>query len=301
MPSQLLACECGRKLRVEERHAGKTVLCPACGRSFNVPAAPREDTFTVLPEETAPTPAPRRGEDERPRARPKPRRFQRPRRSGLHNLFANLSYYLQGRHATGLLAAVVVGGIALVVIAFVEGRLMGVASDKPQSMTLAQLADKGPGDNAHVLVTDYFPGNNFVYSQRTVSGMPTGNWTAVFIPVVPRTSNLIQGFGGEVKIPADKIRVIVHSTGIHGDADLARFFGKPTIQGTVVNSIRSLDGETQRLLREAYPGADFGSCYILQEGRKPSSAVFVLGLALLGMLLFVFGCLLFLVRLLFRP
>ncbi len=301
MPSQLLVCECGRKLRVEERHAGKTVRCPACARTFTVPAPPGEDTFTVLPEESAPPPEPRRGEDERPRARPKQRRPQRSRRSGLHNFFAGLSYYLQGRNAGGLLAAVVVGGIALLVGAFMEGRLMGVASDRPQSMTLAQLADKGPGDNAHVLVTDYFPGNNFVYSQRTVSGMPTGNWTAVFIPVVPRTSNLIQDLGGEVKIPVDKIRVIVHSTGIHSDTDLARFFGKPTIQGTVVNSIRSLDGETQRLLREAYPGADFGSCYILQEGRKPSSAVFVLGMALLGMLLIVFACLLLLIRLLFRP
>jgi hypothetical protein len=315
MPSQLIACPCGRKLRVEERHAGKTVRCPGCGRTFTVPVPPAEDILTVLPADPAPRPAPRRREDpevggdedveviedERPRPRPK-RRRRRP--AGLRGFFVSLSSRLQDDKSPRYLFLLIAFGVGLLICALIEGRLMGAAADRPQTLTLAQLAAHGPGDNAHVIVTEFLPGNNIVCEHRTVVGLPAGNWTAVYVPVVPLTpdvqTRLAQGQAARPNIPPGSIRVIVHSTRVHGEAEMPNVFGKPFIQGTVVNSIRSLPRKTQELLQSAYPGTDFDSCWLLQEGRKPSSAFFVLGGAVLGMLLVVVGGLMFAARYLFR-
>jgi hypothetical protein len=205
---------------------------------------------------------------------------------------------LQGDVAFRILLVVSVAGAALLAVAFVEGRLMGAASATPQTLPLARLAANGPGDNAHVIITDFIPGDNFVYEYRGSQS----HWESVYVPVVAADMQARLGPGpmGNRTIPPGSIRVIVHSSKVHSQADLPSIFGQPTIQGTVVNSIRSLDGQTQKLLRDAYPGADFASCYILQEGRKPSSAAFVILMALLGTLLTVTGGLLFATRYLFR-
>lgn len=35
----VFACQCGKRIKVEDRHAGKSSKCPGCGRSITVPAA----------------------------------------------------------------------------------------------------------------------------------------------------------------------------------------------------------------------------------------------------------------------
>jgi DNA-directed RNA polymerase subunit RPC12/RpoP len=295
MASQVIACECGRKLRVDERLAGKTVRCPACGRTFVAPEPPEEELPVVEPAyDVQPL------EEERPR----PRKKRRPRPSRLRRFFISLSSSLQDDKSPRYLFLLIAFGVALLVYAFLEGRLIGAAADKPQTLTLARLAAHGPGDNAHVIVTDFVPGNNFVYEERTLHGVPTGNWTAVYVPVVPLTPDVQRRLAGgptaKLDIPPGSIRVIVHSSRVHSQAELSTVFDRPFIQGTVVNSIRSLPRKTQELLQGAYPGTAFDSCWILQEGRKPSSAGLVIGAAILGTLLVVVGGLMFAARYLFR-
>jgi hypothetical protein len=328
MASQIVPCECGRKLRVDERLAGKTVRCPGCRRTFAIPAPAEEDIPMVLPADSdgpddegqrekvaaapqtrkAPRPAAGRddedvGDDEdvdggdEKESRP---RKKRPRPTGIRGFFVSLSSRLQGDVAGRILFVAVFVGVALLVVAVVEGRLMGAASATPQTLSLAQLAANGYGDNAHVILTDFFPGDNFVYEYRGSQS----RWESVYVPVVPLTPQLRARLGpgamGRQAIPPGSIRVIVHSSRVHSQTDLPTVFGAPTIQGTVVNSIRSLGSETQKLLRDSYPGTDFGSCYILQEGRKPSSAAFVILMATLGTLVTVTSGLLLATRFLFR-
>ncbi len=329
MPAQLIACACGRKLRVDERHFGKTVRCPACHQTFTAPTPTEEDIPMVLPadpthsddegtEEIVAAPQPRRAprsvpppaeeeigadedgeavENEEPRPRKKKRR---PRPAGARGFFISLSSHLQSETAFRILLVALVGGVGLLMVAFVEGRLMGAASDKPQTLTLAQLAAHGPGNNAHVIITYFVPCENFVYEYKGVQS----NWQRVYVPVMPLTPDMQARLGagpmGKQTIPAGSIRVIVQSSNVHSEADMAKIFDKPTIQGTVVNSILSLDSKAQKLLRDSYPGTDFESCYILQEGRKPSSAAFVILMAVGGTLLTVISGLLFAARYLFR-
>jgi hypothetical protein len=129
------------------------------------------------------------------------------------------------------------------------------------------------------------------------------NWTSVYMPVAPLTpelrARLAQNPNVVQDIPAASIRVIVHSAKVHGQADLPKVFAQPRIQGTIVNSIRSLDSQTQRLLQSSYPGANFEKCLILQEGRTPKGTGFTVVMALVGTLITVVCALLLLVRFLF--
>jgi hypothetical protein len=320
---QVIACECGKKLRVDERHAGKAVRCPGCRRTFKMPAPAAEDLPMVLPvdepeDNFAPAPRSARAsrpaarreeedvggdddvepvEDERPRPRKRPRRRPAARRTGGFVALLESIGQRQGTfRAAGGLGIV---GFGLLMFAFLEGRLMGAASDTPQQLPLATLAARGPGDNAHVIITDFLACNNIVVERKGVNTY----WEGAYVPVVPLNADmkarLMQGQNLNQAVAPGSIRVIVHSTKVHNEQDLKRVFDAPTLQGTVVNSIRSLDSETQRLLRDSYPGADFGSCYILQEGRKPSSAGFVILMAIGGTLLLVVGGLLLVAHMLF--
>jgi hypothetical protein len=44
-----LTCPCGRKLRIQDRFAGQTGQCPACGRELRIPN-PQEEAWTSPPE-----------------------------------------------------------------------------------------------------------------------------------------------------------------------------------------------------------------------------------------------------------
>ncbi len=319
MADRLIACECGKKLRVDARHAGKVVRCPGCRRTFAMPARGGEDLSEVLPA-VLPDPrdereekiasSPRSGKAARPAARrdeevlgdddvepienerPRPRKKRRRRSASSGNFLISFMSLLAVRSLRGPLAVGVMA-VMLLSFAFMEARLKGEASDTPQTIPLSRLAAYGPGDNAHVIITDFAPCNNFVFQVKGVNTY----WEGVYVPVVPRA-----GMGGPniaLAVAPGAIRVIVHSTKVHNQQDLERVFGAPTLQGTIVNSIRSLDRETQDLLRSTYPGADFGSCYILQEGRKPFSAGLILLMTIGGTLLIVLCGLMVVARMLF--
>jgi hypothetical protein len=177
MASQVIACACGRKLRMEDRHVGKTVRCPGCGSTFTVPAPPpaEEEVLEVQPVESVqqpPLPVARRApEEDEPDPReeyPEEAEERRPRRKrrrppAARGFLVGLAAMLHNEMAVRLLWIGGALGIGLLVYAFFEGRLSDVAKEQPQTLTMEQLASKGFGDNAHVIVTDFFPGNNFVY------------------------------------------------------------------------------------------------------------------------------------------
>ena len=75
-----------------------------------------------------------------------------------------------------------------------ETRLLGLADAEPQAMTLAELAASGPGDNAHVLLSDVVLCDwDYVSTERR------GRWTDVWLPAVPLDGPLTIAEPAEVR------------------------------------------------------------------------------------------------------
>ena len=147
------------------------------------------------------------------------------------------------------------------------GHLNRGAKDTPQSITCDQLAAFGPGDNAHVELTDFRLCIDAYVYRRKLTG-----WKGVWVPAVAKTAadawEQETEAGGAPKVP----RVIVKLPKAKNGRDVARAAEQATIRGVIVNRVESLGGEEKRLLSEKYPGIDFDRCWILQSGRRPAGS-----------------------------
>ncbi len=86
------------------------------------------------------------------------------------------------RLRTTLLTAGLVAGLFLgpfcLLSAWQMGLLAGVARPQPRTMTVVELLEKGPGDNAHLVLTDFTLDKPYVQEENGVR-------QAVWVPVVP--------------------------------------------------------------------------------------------------------------------
>lgn len=170
---------------------------------------------------------------------------------------------------------------------FQELRLGGVAKQEAQRISCADLAEKGPGDNAHIVLTDcVLLSHDYVYEERR------GKWTTVFIPAIPiaELTTWQQAEDGSLHVPKNiRFRVIVKSSEVTSEAEADRFGQQETVKGVVINEISSLDSETKKLLAESYPGTDLDSCWILEHDRNLPSAGVAMGAIAGGGLLLLFS------------
>lgn len=321
--SLTITCACGRPLLLRDEHAGLPVRCPLCGRQFTAPApdsvvpvalpANRAGTYDLLPDEQPP--APPAVPDLRRRPAPVVERPSRPRRgpSPLRRCFGFIHFCVDNRFVYPFVWFVLVCGAMLVFYGLREMRLAVGASEAPQRLTLAQLAANGPGDNAHVVLTDFALCDGYVcivkvgrFDKLITGSDPTRKrWEGVYVPLAPLTTELRQRRArGEAvarqAAPAN-VRVLLLSYGVHGAADLDRLDAESQIRGMVINSVQSLDRKTESLLRELYPGTDFGNCLIFQQGRRPTATTTSLVIVLLSTCAAVGAGFLLLVRHLYRP
>lgn len=197
-----------------------------------------------------------------------------------------------------LLALIVIGGV-LVFLGFQEMRLASAAKPDPQTIKCADLIASGPGENAHVVLTDYVM-CDFAFVYEGQEGGKT--WTNVWVPVVPLGGEFHQEVLklvaegkdlSNIPMPRD-IRVIVKSSHVENEGALASLAGKDTIQGMIVNKISSLGSKEKKILTESYPGVNFDNVYILEHDRTPASGAKSFGmmgggavLALMGVVGFV--------------
>jgi hypothetical protein len=230
-----------------------------------------------------------------------------------HRLLSCVPEFLSHSLVYRLVWVAVVLGVMLAGASLVEMRLALGASETPQRLTLTQLAANGPGDNAHVVLTDFALCDGYVCLvkvgrfDRFVKGTDPRNkrWEGAFVPLVPLTPEVRQRRArgeavGREAAPAN-MRVLLLSYTVHGEADLDRLSALPELQGTVVNSIKSLDDKTARLLRELYPGKDFSDSLIFQERRKPTPSAKSLFFVFLGTCLSVGSGVLLLIAHFYRP
>lgn len=173
---------------------------------------------------------------------------------------------------------VIIIGAVLVYGGFEERQLAAVAAPEPQTLSLAELEANGPGDNAHIVLTDFLLlEQTYVYTEKK------GKWKDVWIPAAPIGGEYQQQVmalfdeDGELRegatLPAPKgIKVIAKLPKARSGADVSRFAEAETMQGMVVNEVDSLGSDEEKLLRESYPDIDFKECWIFEEGRSPTSA-----------------------------
>jgi hypothetical protein len=174
----------------------------------------------------------------------------------------------------------VIGGIGLGFYGFREMRLAQAAKPEPQKITCQALSEKGPGDNAHVIMTDAFLVTGSFAIQTKEKTQNASSWEKAWIPAVPMDSDYAKRWEaaeiGESVAPPTTFRVLVQ-TGKGNDAAMERLVEQHVIEGTVINEIDSIDKGIEKLLRDSYPGVDVDRCWILEMGRKPMGSGPALG------------------------
>jgi hypothetical protein len=126
--------------------------------------------------------------------------------------------------------------VCLMGLAFLFGAIMPFAwlqtkeerdlgSVPPHEISLAELIDKGPGANRHVIVTDYQPGG-FAFEAKSNSW--TQVWLALFSPRLPR----------------NKIRAVFNSNSIRNEQELRHVASLGRLKGICSSELRTSWGLT---------------------------------------------------------
>jgi hypothetical protein len=191
-----------------------------------------------------------------------------------------------------LFLIVLLGGIfgwIVGTIGWQEWTIYSSGSSDPQLITAADLATYGPGDNIHVKVADFVLGRRFALAERR------GKWNRVWMPLVPAAWGLArtdlnayitvllqkQPFAAAactsyflkappVGRPAE-IKIVVQSIHVPDDRQSRRFYDRYRRQpmtGIIINAIHALGSKERHELEKSYPGADFSSVLVLDEGRE---------------------------------
>jgi hypothetical protein len=324
-----VTCQCGRLLQLADENLGKKVRCPVCKNIFTaqppddipevVPAGPARDpeTFTFAPGQAPsedaprlPAPPARLHEEEEPIG---PRR-----RRTASGRTPSGQWPVTRFFDPAAVVAIIAAGIILF-IAIKEMRLSRASKEVPQTITLASLLQNGPGDNAHVILTDFVPTDNYVYlyqkgKYERVNDADAINrtWSSVWVPLIPMTGQQRQQLLAKAKmnpkaaavLQPSAVQVVVKLKDAHDKNSVERWcdnqFDRPHLQGMVVNLTDSLDGQTRDLFGQSYPNTDFSRCLIIHEGKTPTGPGPVLAGIGGGTLLIVLAGLWFICRFLFR-
>lgn len=172
----------------------------------------------------------------------------------------------------------IIAGVLILFTGYQEAQLAGLAKEIPQELTLAELEENGPGDNAHLIVSDFVLCDwNFVYVKRR------GRATEVWVPAVPLYGDYFQGivehtdetgnFPADFEYPAlEDVRVLVKLTSVSNREELAAIAIQNTMQGVVISEVESLGSGEAEFLASKYPDVDFETCLIFEHGREPTTS-----------------------------
>jgi hypothetical protein len=162
-------------------------------------------------------------------------------------------------------------GVVLLIWGGMEWKLASASSAQPETTSLKQLIARGPNGNANIVLTDFHLCQNIVVTTRG------STWENVWIPVVP----VDEVPPGVPDLQPSRVRALIFSIKVRNEADIARRCDQPRLPALVTNKITSLGSKEKQLLEQKYPGTDWSTCLIIQEGREPFSRA-TLGLLLGG-------------------
>jgi len=164
----------------------------------------------------------------------------------------------------------IVGGIILACwLPALRQRAADLARE-PQRISLRDLADKGPGDNPHVIVTDFTCAKYFAYTTQTRRGeRPDPDRMAsrkAWIPLLPKAP--VPDGGKEPALPPGSIKVLLETpqTLVGRAVELHVLSRRPSIEGLATRlSERGLPSDIRATLSSRYPDTDFESCILVEE------------------------------------
>jgi predicted Zn finger-like uncharacterized protein len=304
---------CAARLRITNRVAGKRVRCPKCSNAFTVEApaaveaAPivepsgiddvlsgladgtavespeaqhaRLEAMAVQAARAAKGAAPAKAEEETTTA------SSFDWKSWLPDVGRALIPI--GWAGRVCFAALIFGGV-LVWLGSKELELRSRSREEPQIVTCEKLVAQGPGDNVHIVLTDFVLLPDYVYSQKT------DRWSGAWVPAVPHQAvgaALAQALNvGVAELPSidddrkDKalaqlrssdfnFKIVVAFPKADGKRYMERIFDAETVEGLLMvdGYLTTLDKESRGLLETSYPRADLKHCWVLVEGRSPAS------------------------------
>jgi hypothetical protein len=200
-------------------------------------------------------------------------------------------------------------GAALLTWGVKEVRLAAAAAASPQRLTCRELAEAGPGANAHVILTDFVVATNGAYYK---SNKDQADWTTIWLPLLPRggasaaaaakpsigvtLASQISTRPGSGAAANGGIQILLKSNHIHNQGELTPLYYQRELEGMVVNCVDSVASKEMDVLRIQYPNTDFSKCWILEEGRKPATLAMRIGLLSGGAVCMLFALALFAYR-----
>jgi hypothetical protein len=194
-----------------------------------------------------------------------------------------------------VIAMIVLGGV-LTYWGYQEMSLASKTDPTPQEITCQELSDSGPGDNAHVVMSDFLL-CTMAYVYEGVGDSDTA-YKTVWVPAVPLGGAYHQmllsmlddegNLQGNMPLPRD-LAVLVKTSKVTSGEALDRLADRDTLSGLVINEIASLGSQEKKILIDSYPGVDFDKVWILEHGRKPAGAGKMYGLMGGGLALMLVG------------
>src|SRR5262249_17455965 len=148
-------------------------------------------------------------------------------------------------------------GFVFLVESIRERSLSAGASDRPQALTLEQLATQGPGGNNYVALTGFTPGEGCVaiYTDRRHRIIrlierekpPPSTWELTEAPLF---------------LGADRRRVVavVEAERVTTESEYEAWRSRREIRGMITGKLVP-DSKTGHALQELYPGVDLSNCY----------------------------------------
>jgi hypothetical protein len=156
-----------------------------------------------------------------------------------------------------------------------ELRLALQGANPPQTISCAELAARGPGDNAHVTLTDFTARWD---GSLTWSNSPNGPWYAVDVPLVP--TGRLRG------APPRDICAVITFTNVRNSAQLKKALSRGRLTGMIKS--RGQPGNPG-FLAQRNPGIRLDRCWAIWEGYRAWSPVAAGGLVGGAVLLFALG------------
>jgi hypothetical protein len=119
---------------------------------------------------------------------------------------------------------------------------------EPQVMKVYDLGRKGPGDNIHVKVTDFEIGGAYAVTTKS------GSWQSACLAAFPRGK----------KSDPKALKVVIRTSSVHNEKEVAEFGKRASVEGVVVNSIYEWEHDKE-YMKQAYPGVDTSAIWVVQE------------------------------------
>jgi hypothetical protein len=171
-------------------------------------------------------------------------------------------------------------GAGLLALLVLDSVVPTQAKPDPHTLTCRELMDLGPGDNTHVLLTDFQLDTSHVVITTEKDGPRRETYWVALFPA-------------DGAIDPGKLRLLLKTDRLASRTELRQLARETQLQGIVLRHEAPTESEPGgRLLRDAYPGADLRNCLVLvhratgSRVSEPPPAVVVapvgVGLLLLG-------------------